>query len=109
MPWVETKVVSQGGKTAGNAWAGDVPGNKVLCWRTRLPSEGSVESLARNASMDWLMTEAIDTTYTSRQAAHTFDVDCMACTLPVLRETSMAQAYHLALHISKPYTLCHKR
>jgi len=36
--------------------------------------------------------EATDTTYTSRQAAHTFDVDCKTYTLLVLRETSMAQA-----------------
>jgi len=92
MPWVEAKVVSQEGKKAGNAWSGDVTGNKVLCWRTRLPSEESVESLARNAVMDWLMTEATDMTYTSRQAAHAFDADCRACALPVLREISMAQA-----------------
>ena len=92
MPCAEAKVVSQGGKKAGNAWSGNVPGNRVLCWRMRLPSKGSVVSLARNTSMDWLMTEATDTTYTSRQAAYTFDVDCRACALPVLRAISMAQA-----------------
>jgi hypothetical protein len=42
--------------------------------------------------MDWFMTGVTDTTYTSRQAAHTFDMDGKAYTLPVLRETSMAQA-----------------
>src|SRR4030095_4348808 len=78
---VEAKVVSQEGKKAGNAWSGNVPGNRVLCWRTRFPNEASGVSLARNTSMDWLMIEATDTTYTSREAVHTFDMDCRACTL----------------------------
>jgi hypothetical protein len=85
-------VVSQEGKKAGNAWSGDVPDNRVLCWQTRLPNEGSVVNLASNASIDWLITEATDTTYTSREAAYTFDMDCRACALPVLRETAMVQA-----------------
>src|SRR5689334_12784022 len=91
-PCVAASVVSQEGQEAGKAWSGNVPGNRVLCWRTRLPNAGSVVSLARKASMDWLMTEAPDTTYTSRQAALTFDVDCRAYALPVLRGTSTAQA-----------------
>src|SRR5215813_4361439 len=92
IPWVEAKAMSQGGQKVGNGWSGDVPGNKVHCLRMRLPNEGSVVSLASNASLDWFMTEATDMTYASRQAAYTFDVDCRACALPVLRETSMAQA-----------------
>jgi hypothetical protein len=78
MPWVEAAVLSQRGKKGGNSWSGNVPGNRVHCWQTRLPNEGSVVSLARNAAMGWLMTEATDTTYTSRQAIHKFDVDCRA-------------------------------
>jgi hypothetical protein len=52
MPWVEATVVSHGGKKAGNAWSGNAPDNRALCLQMRLSNEGSVVSLARNASMD---------------------------------------------------------
>lgn len=94
---------------AGSSWPSPCPGKSVPCVRMRPPTVASVVSLLRKTSIAWRMTEVSGTTYTSRQAMHRCDADCRACALPVLRDISIAEAYHLTSHISKPYVLCYKR